>query len=60
MRLVVIGLNPQPLTLIFQGIGDDVFDMWEPVEVAALNGKAVVEIRTGMKHCVALTAKVTR
>ena len=60
LLLAVIILNPQPLTLTYQGIGDDVFDMWEPVEVAALNGKAVVEIRAGMKHCAALTAKVQR
>lgn len=56
--LAVIILNPEPLIFIYQGIGDDVFDMWEPVEVAALNGKAVVDIRVGMKHCAALTAKV--
>ena len=58
LLLAVIILNPEPLTFIYQGIGDDVFDMWDPVEVAALNGKAVVDIRVGVKHCAALTAKV--
>ncbi len=50
--------NPKPLTIILQGIGESFGEMWLPVEVEKLRCEKVVEIRTGMKHCAALTAKV--